>query len=135
MERIYLGPLFSEGGCRTWDCWLSPRSIIAVRHKLWRRLRVTSWQYLGFPEDPHHPPLAHEPQDRVYLIEQLQAITVTHKTLSHNEMLFTLSDGKLDLYGIFDRKRTNEYRGKLSSCYPTIYQDVGFCSAPIPTGV
>ena len=132
MDSTYLGPFFSGGGCHTWDCWLSPQSIIAIRHKLWRMLRVTAWQHLGFPADPQHPPAEHHPQDRVYGIEQVQAVTVKHKALSHNEVLITLANGTVHVYGIFDRRRTDECREKLFLHYPHLYQDVGFGS-PIPT--
>jgi len=132
---IYLAPLFSSGGFRTWDCWLSPESIVVVRHRLWRMLRLSSWQFLGFPEDPQQPSVTHHTRSRVYGIERVHAVTVRKKTLSHNEVLVLLQDGTTDLYGIFDRSRIDEYRARLFSTYPNIYNDTGFDTTPIPTAV
>ena len=96
-------------------------------------LRLSSWQYLGFPEDPQQPPVMYQTQHRVYEIERVQAVTVRHKTLSHNEVLVSLVEGTTDLYSIFDRSRTDECRAKLLSTYPNIYDDTGFDTTPIPT--
>jgi len=134
MPEAYLGPLFSAGGLRTWDCWLSPESILTVRHGPAHMLRLNAWQYLGFPADPTGPPPRRRNGDRIYRLSRLQAVEVRRRRLSHSEVLLILVDGTRDLYGILDHARTDDCRGKLSAWYPALYRERGFESVPVPTG-
>ena len=125
VDESYVGPLFSAYGLRTWDMWLTGGAMRLCRHSVVWTLRLSAWQYLGFPDDP---PAAPEPTPRdLWLREQeVQSVTVRHKAVTYNEVFVQGADGAVRLFGILDRSRTDEIRRKLGRAWPGRYREDGF---------
>ncbi len=109
---VFLGYLFSAYGLRTWDGWRTAGRILFLRHPLSRTVRLSAWQYLGFPPDPARPASATH-RDIEVRIEGVAAVSVRRPRMSYPELHLEKVDGTVLEFGIFDGNRVDEIRARL----------------------
>ena len=130
------GPVFSHGGLKNWNLFLSEGLVIARPMGVWTSVKTGMYAAMGMKNAMNTLWTktnvegivlidSGDPGWRRYLLNDLEFIEVK-KCHSANEIIIKLKGLKIHIYGIGDRSQTNKYRTLFRNMYPEAYRETGF---------
>ena len=114
-----VGPVFSHSGLRTWDLWLTPHGIVAVRHSFWRTVRLSAPQLLRPPNDPVQFRESN-PLDVFFPIHWVERLVLGRKRVLISELHIHTRDGQNAKYGLLDTSDILRFGDSLRRAYPDL---------------
>ena len=111
-----IGPLFSHLGFRTWDIWLQPGLLVAIRHDVHRTIRLSARRGVGHDQPVEYREL--DPRDLRIPTETIARIVLFPKAMLFSELHVETRDQAVRKFGVFDVRRISDYEQALHTTYP-----------------